>query len=383
MLSCQLLMNPDSPVTVANYNGMICVVTAVEFAGSITKKELEYDAEQAPIPCDVLVGLHGLVHVWGRNDMDTNQKLGLHWVVHDPDGLAIEEGADWETWHTGPGGEHHFIIPPGIQDYVNFDKVGAYTMSLELLMNPDSPVVVADYDGSLCTVTTEVPPEYELILQSDYPHAYIYEGEAEIGVATFSLPVGPPPIVDWIGNKIINALADKVEEEGSRMLELKVYRRTTLPWVNYRMEATAAVAPQEGVAIWPVLAALPWKAIITAAIFAAIAILVTNLVILPVLRLFFERKPGLSPKVKEKMTKETLISFIMDLRPAYSREELEAMTEQDLEDLADTVYEEEVPPGGIPWWGWCLIGGVSIAGGALALKYLPKKKEEPEKKREE
>ena len=83
------------------------------------------------------------------------------------------------------------------------------------------------------------------------------------------------------------------------------------------------------------------------------------------------------------MTKETLISFIMDLRPAYSREELEAMTEQDLEDLADTVYEEEVPPGGIPWWGWCLIGGVSIAGGALALKYLPKKKEEPEKKREE
>ena len=254
-------------------------------------------------------------------------------------------------------------------------------------MNPDSPVVVAAYDGSLCTVTSEVPPEYELIQHTIYPHAYFYEGEAEVGVATFSLPVGPPPIVDWIGAKIANALADKVEEEGSRMLELKLYSRTTVPWVNYRLEATAAVTPQEGIAIWPVLAALPWKAIITAAIFAAIAILVTNLVILPVLRLFFGRQPGLSEEVKKQWMKETLIGCIIDLRPAYSREELEAMTDQELRDVLNEVYKEEVPPGGIPWWGWCLIGGVGIAGGALALKYLapimPKKKEEPEKKREE
>ncbi|GAI79516.1 unnamed protein product, partial [marine sediment metagenome] len=265
------------------------------------------------------------------------------------------------------------------------EKLGTYTMSIQLLMNPDDPATVASYDGALCTVTLEVPPEYELIQHTVYPHAFIYEGEAEIGVATFDLPVGPPPIVDWLGNKIINSLADKVEEEGSRMLELKVYRYTSVPWVHYRLEATAAVTPQEGIgiAVWPVLLALPWAKIITAVIIASIIIAVFRLAILPVLRIFFERKPGLAPPVKKKMTKETLVLFIMDLRPAYAREELEAMSEQELEDLADMVYAEEVPPGGLPWWGWAIIGGLGIAGTALAYRFisplLPKKKEVAEK----
>ncbi|GAH24489.1 unnamed protein product, partial [marine sediment metagenome] len=236
--------------------------------GTIVKKELEYDGKQAPIPvADVPVTLHGLVHIWGRNDMATNQKLGLSWLIKDPDGNTVEEGTDWEgveilpEWlpggYTGPGGQHHFIIPPGALDYVEFEKLGIYTMSIQLLMNPDDPVTVASYDGALCTVTIEVPPEYELIQHTVYPHAYIYEGEAEIGVATFDLPVGPPPIVDWLGNKIINKLAAEVEKEGSRMLELKVHRYTSVPWVHYRLEATAAVTPQEGIgiAVWPVLAA--------------------------------------------------------------------------------------------------------------------------------
>ena len=381
-----LVMNPDNPTIVDEYAGDLCTVVAPPppvFKGTITKKELEYDGKQAPIPvANVLVGLHGLVHIWGRNDMATNQQLGLSWVIKDPDEIVVEQGTDWSTLAYLPGREHHFILPPGVLDYVNFDKLGNYTMSIELLMNPADPVVVATYDGNLCTVTMEIPPDYELIQDTIYPHAYIYEGEAEIGVATFSLPVGPPPIVDWIGDKITNKLAAEVEKEGSRMLELKVYRSTTVPWVNYRLEATAAVTPQEGIgiAVWPVLAALPWAKIITAAIIAAIIIAVFQLAFLPVLRILFERKPGLSPKVKEKMTRETLISFIMDLRPAYAPEELEGMTDAELREVADTVYQEEVPPAGIKWWQWCIIAGVGIAGGALAFRFisplLPEKKEE-------
>ncbi|GAH48058.1 unnamed protein product, partial [marine sediment metagenome] len=128
--------------------------------GTIVKKELEYDGKQAPIPvADVPVTLHGLVHIWGRNDMATNQKLGLSWLIKDPDGNTVEEGTDWEgveilpEWlpggYTGPGGQHHFIIPPGALDYVEFKKLGIYTMSIQLLMNPADPVTVASYDGNL------------------------------------------------------------------------------------------------------------------------------------------------------------------------------------------------------------------------------------------
>ncbi|GAI35669.1 unnamed protein product [marine sediment metagenome] len=44
-----LLMNPDSPVYVDTYYGDLCVVTE-EYAGTITKKELEYDSVRGDIP---------------------------------------------------------------------------------------------------------------------------------------------------------------------------------------------------------------------------------------------------------------------------------------------------------------------------------------------
>jgi len=72
--------------------------------------------------------------------------------------------------------------------------------------------------------------------------------------------------------------------------------------------------------------------------------------------------------------------MIIALRPGYTPEELAGKTDQELLDLLDEIYEEEVPPGGLKWWQWCIIGGVGIAGGALAYKFisplLPKKKKE-------
>ncbi len=44
-----LAMNPDSPVTVDSYSGVLCRVTE-EFAGTIIEMELEYDSVRGDIP---------------------------------------------------------------------------------------------------------------------------------------------------------------------------------------------------------------------------------------------------------------------------------------------------------------------------------------------
>ena len=44
----ELLMNPGDPVVVDTYEGLLCVVEG--WAGTITKKELEYDGTRGAIP---------------------------------------------------------------------------------------------------------------------------------------------------------------------------------------------------------------------------------------------------------------------------------------------------------------------------------------------
>ena len=124
-----------------------------EFAGKISKKELEYNESRAPIPVyNIPPGERGLVHIWGRNDMSTSEKLGIYWFVADPDGMIVEEYEDWEFGTTGPDDDHHFI-----GGRFNLDRE-KYTMWVELLMNPDNPEVVDRYIGDLCTVSA---PEYK------------------------------------------------------------------------------------------------------------------------------------------------------------------------------------------------------------------------------
>lgn len=49
MIKVELVMNPTAPVIVDTYDGLLCRVTE-EFAGTITKKELEYDSVVGDIP---------------------------------------------------------------------------------------------------------------------------------------------------------------------------------------------------------------------------------------------------------------------------------------------------------------------------------------------
>jgi len=122
--------------------------------GTISRKELEHDETRDYIPAyEIPQGERGLVHIWGRNDMSSSQRMGINWVVRDPDGIVVEEYSAWEIWpYTSPGSSHEFI-----GDRFNLDKPGTYTINVALSMNPDSPEIVDTYYGALCTVAVAVP----------------------------------------------------------------------------------------------------------------------------------------------------------------------------------------------------------------------------------
>ncbi len=124
------------------------------YAGTISKKELEYDEARAYIPAyNIPQGERGLVHIWGRNDMTSTQRMGIYWIVRDPNGVVVEEYSAWEAWpYTGAGSAHEFI-----GGRFNLDKPGTYTINIALNMNPDAPEIVDTYYGTLCTVAAAVP----------------------------------------------------------------------------------------------------------------------------------------------------------------------------------------------------------------------------------
>lgn len=101
-------------------------------------------------------GEGGKVHVWGYNGMTTTQKMGISWVIRDPDGIIpVEEGeySDWEAWpNTSPDKDHEFMNPGRF----DLNKPGTWTIFIALFMNPDSPVTVDTYNGVLCVVVEEI-----------------------------------------------------------------------------------------------------------------------------------------------------------------------------------------------------------------------------------
>jgi len=104
------------------------------------------------VSASVPFGEGGKVHVWGRNDMATSQKMGIQWIVEDPDGIVAEDYSDWQTFSATPGGTHEFISPGRF----DLNKPGTWRISLWLFMNPDSPIAVDSYVGVLCVVVEEV-----------------------------------------------------------------------------------------------------------------------------------------------------------------------------------------------------------------------------------
>ncbi|MBA7706385.1 hypothetical protein ES703_115238 [subsurface metagenome] len=102
------------------------------------------------IGASVPIGVSAAILIGGTNDMATSQKLGASWEVKDPDGQVVDSYFDWAFFHTPPGQDHGFV-----GNRFSIDKPGNWTIVVQLLMNPDGPVVVDTYAGLLCVVTEE------------------------------------------------------------------------------------------------------------------------------------------------------------------------------------------------------------------------------------
>lgn len=116
----------------------------------ISRKELEYNESQAPIPVDfVELDKRGLVHVWAKNTGPSKVKLGVAWRVTDPDGLDAEWYSDEEFGTTGPGEEHRFI-----GGRFDLSKQGVYRifMAIYIITNGWTVPPADEYIGDLCTV---------------------------------------------------------------------------------------------------------------------------------------------------------------------------------------------------------------------------------------
>lgn len=137
------------------------------FIGTITKMELEHNGTHVSIPAsNIPLGDRGLVHIWGRNDMDSAQQMGIGWVIFDPDGVVVEEYNAWEDWpYTGAGNEHHFI-----GGRFDITKVGTYIISVVLKMSPPPayPTAVDTYYGTLCIVAAELVAEFSQLSVSRF-----------------------------------------------------------------------------------------------------------------------------------------------------------------------------------------------------------------------
>ncbi len=141
------------------------VSLAEVFEGAITKKELDFEDRWQAVPIyNIPTGTRVRVRITGRNDMATNQKMGIWWQVKDKDGYVVDEYSGWETYWTGPGNEQ--VFRGGSFD---LDKEGTYNLLIALSMNPSDPVIVDDYYGTLCTVEAAVPePSFRYFEMAEY-----------------------------------------------------------------------------------------------------------------------------------------------------------------------------------------------------------------------
>ena len=149
---------PGPDIYTGYYANIITITEVVpEFKGTISKMELEYNESRGAIPVsNVPQGERGLVHIWGRNDMATSQKLGIHWIVRDPDGVVVEDYQDWQFGSASPSATHEFI-----GGRFDINKAGSWTIAISLSMNPTSPLTADSYAGILCTVGAVAPPMSE------------------------------------------------------------------------------------------------------------------------------------------------------------------------------------------------------------------------------
>jgi len=121
-----------------------------DWKGTLTLKDLSYAGVRVSLPTTIPVDTSGVIGVRGRNDMVTAERIGVHWILRDPTGAIAEEYEAWGQTRDGAGAERSF----GGGDIL-FDMLGTWTISIEMLMNPDSPEIVDDFNGDILCAAEE------------------------------------------------------------------------------------------------------------------------------------------------------------------------------------------------------------------------------------
>ncbi len=224
---------------------------------------------------------------------------------------------------------------------------------------------------SITVTPEEIPPEEELLEETIYPYAYIYDGDTEDSVFTFQSDPFTP--AKWIAGKVSAKLEEEVKKQGGRVLEFRVYvDQSPLLWNDWRIEvvstplkATEGVATAIGIAIW---------AVIILAVLAIALIIIITWAIKTVVSAF-THKP-ISEEIKKAWSRETLISAINDFEEKLERtptppEELEEKSDQELRDYCDELAEEVAPPPSIGALGIALaaVGVVGLGGLGLVAAF--------------
>ncbi len=199
-----------------------------------------------------------------------------------------------------------------------------------------------------------LPPEYVLIQETIYPWAYTFEGDAETCIFEFQLTPEQIPGTEWLGQRIVDSFASELEKEGSRLLEMRVYRDTTpMFWTNYRVEVTATASP------------LAWNLIILG-VLAVLFVVAIVFAIKAVESLVYHRKT-LDEETKKTFARETLMAMILDLAPGTPPETLEGMADQELRDLLNQILAAVAPP--ISTWAIVALAGLGVLGVGAAVAF--------------
>jgi len=223
---------------------------------------------------------------------------------------------------------------------------------------------------------TGIPPTYELLQETIYPYAYVYDGPDEVSV--FTCTSDPFIPADWLAAKFAAAAESEVEKAGGRVMEVRVYvDKSPLFWTDWRIEIVGT--PLAGTAGLSMTLGIPiWAAILIACL-AICAVMVIATWAIKTIVGTFTHKP-ISEEIKLAWSKETLIKVIYDFEIKLERsptppEELEEWSEEELRVYTNELAAVVAPPAeglGLAIVAAGVLGLGALAVGAYALS-RPKK----------
>jgi len=212
-----------------------------------------------------------------------------------------------------------------------------------------------------------MPPTFELLEETIYPYAYVFDGPCD--VSTFTFKTDPFTPASWISGKLAAAVEQKVKEAGGRVMEMRVYvDKSPLLWTDWRIEVVGTPAPTTaglGMSV-----GITWWTVAILAALAIILIIVITWAIKTVVSTF-THKP-ISEEVKAAWSGETLISAIGDFEGKLERtptpaEDLEKKSDQELRDYCNELASAVVPPAAGAGLAIAIIGAGILGLGALGI----------------